>query len=112
MYDNYGYALRITPRPTYSRPGYQIFAPHFLICYDNFLIQKGESMDCPKCGTWNPEDKDVCWRCQEPLPKIVAKEKRKPIIFLGLPLWAWLVVLAIFFVPLLGQCLMAAPPAG
>jgi len=54
-------------------------------------------MDCPKCGTWNPDDKLVCWRCQAEMPKPVEKKKRKPRIFLGLPPWAW-VMLAIMLV--------------
>ncbi len=49
-------------------------------------------MECPNCHTWNPDDKLVCWRCQTPLPKPVEKKKRQPIVFLGLPLWAWLVL--------------------
>jgi hypothetical protein len=57
-------------------------------------------MDCPECGTWNPDDKLVCWRCQTELPKPVEKKIRKPRIFLGLPLWAWvmLVIMLVFFV--------------
>ena len=42
-------------------------------------------MDCPKCGTWNPDDKQVCWRCQTEMPKPVEIKKSKPRIFLGLP---------------------------
>lgn len=67
--------------------------------------------DCTNCGTWNPDDKDVCWRCQTKLVKPVVKEKRKPQVFLGLPLWTWLVLAVIMVAPLFGQC-MAAPPAG
>ncbi len=67
-------------------------------------------MDCPKCGTWNPEDKDVCWRCQETLPRPVVKEKRKPMVFMGLPVWAWVVVVVIFLAPMLGQCISLTPP--
>jgi hypothetical protein len=26
-------------------------------------------MDCPKCGTYNPEDRTTCWRCDAELPK-------------------------------------------
>jgi hypothetical protein len=69
-------------------------------------------MNCPNCNTWNPDDKDVCWRCQTPLPRPVVKEKRKPVIFLGLPLWAWIVVLVIFLMPMLGQCFMMPPVPG
>ncbi|MBI1294778.1 hypothetical protein GC175_07445 [bacterium] len=69
-------------------------------------------MNCPNCNTWNPDDKDVCWRCQTPLPRPVEKKPRKPMVFFGLPLWAWVVVLVIFFAPLLGQCFFVGPPPG
>jgi hypothetical protein len=42
----------------------------------------------------------------------VVKEKRKPVVFLGLPLWAWIVVLVIFLAPMLGQCFMMPPVPG
>ncbi len=62
-------------------------------------------MDCPKCGTWNPDDKEVCWRCQTPLPKPEPpRRKRQPQLFLGLPLWAWMVVLLLFLAPTFAQC--------
>ncbi|MFC2015799.1 DUF2116 family Zn-ribbon domain-containing protein [Chloroflexota bacterium] len=32
-------------------------------------------MDCPNCGVYNPEDRQVCWRCHEELPK--PKEPKK-----------------------------------
>ena len=35
-------------------------------------------MDCPKCKTYNPEDREKCWRCNEPLPKPVEQKKRDP----------------------------------
>ena len=50
--------------------------------------------NCLNCGTWNPEDKNVCWRCQTELPKPVVKKKRGPMRVLGLSIWIWL---AIFF---------------
>ncbi len=65
---------------------------------------------CPQCGTWNPDDKNVCWRCQAPLPKPEpVKKKRSSATFWGMPLWVWLVFLAFFLVnllwPLLGHFL-------
>lgn len=51
---------------------------------------------CPNCGTWNPDDKRVCWRCQTPLPKPEPKRPRGRALYLGLPLWVW-VLLALFF---------------
>lgn len=52
--------------------------------------------NCTHCGTWNPEDKIVCWRCQTELPKPVAKKKRGQLRVLGVPLWLWLA--GLFFV--------------
>jgi predicted nucleic acid-binding Zn ribbon protein len=69
-------------------------------------------MDCPKCGTWNPDDKQVCWRCQTPMPKPVEKKKKQPIVFLGLPVWAWIVVGGMLVVWLVAQTMgpaMLAP---
>jgi predicted nucleic acid-binding Zn ribbon protein len=36
-------------------------------------------MDCPNCGVYNPEERQVCWRCNEELPKPKPKKKREPI---------------------------------
>jgi uncharacterized paraquat-inducible protein A len=59
----------------------------------------GESkvaMQCLKCNTWNPDDKVVCWRCQAELPRPVEeKKKREARAFLGLPPWAWVVLVAL-----------------
>ena len=33
-------------------------------------------MDCPNCGVYNPEDRQVCWRCDQPLPKPKEPKKR------------------------------------
>lgn len=65
--------------------------------------------DCPNCKTWNPDDKDVCWRCQTKLPPPVEKKKKKPQILFGLPLWTWIIVVLLFIAPLFSQCL-AVPP--
>lgn len=62
-------------------------------------------MICPKCGTWNPDDKQVCWRCQAELPKPVEKKKRKPFVFLGLPAWAWAVLSAMLILWIAAQCM-------
>ena len=52
--------------------------------------------DCPNCGTWNPEDKTVCWRCQTEMPKPQQKKEKKKMRILGLPWWMFLAV--IFFI--------------
>jgi predicted nucleic acid-binding Zn ribbon protein len=33
-------------------------------------------MDCPNCGVYNPEDRQVCWRCNQELPKPEEPKKR------------------------------------
>jgi predicted nucleic acid-binding Zn ribbon protein len=33
-------------------------------------------MDCPNCGVYNPEDRMVCWRCDQELPKPKKPKKR------------------------------------
>jgi len=35
-------------------------------------------MNCPSCGTYNPEDREVCWRCDKPLPKPKPQKKKDP----------------------------------
>jgi len=47
--------------------------------------------DCPNCGTWNPDDKQVCWRCQTEMPK-PKPPKKKPTRVLGMPIWTWVVL--------------------
>ena len=60
--------------------------------------------DCTNCGTWNPDDKDVCWRCQTVLPRPVEEKPKRRMMLLGMPVWVWVVVALIFVVPLFGQC--------
>ena len=59
-------------------------------------------MDCPNCKTWNPEDKEVCWRCQTPLPKPKPPKKRSATG--GFANWMWLLIVAFFAMSLLAQC--------
>lgn len=63
-------------------------------------------MDCPKCGTWNPDDKRVCWRCQAEMPKPVEKKpKRTQRIIMGLPVWAWVLLAMMIVSWSAAQCL-------
>jgi hypothetical protein len=62
-------------------------------------------MDCPKCGTWNPDDKHVCWRCQTELPKPIEKKSRRPAVLFGLPVWVWAMFGVLLALWVLGQCL-------
>lgn len=56
-------------------------------------------MDCPNCGVYNPEGRDICWRCDKELPKPKEPKKRRgdPAvamrrmwIIIGLALIIWL----------------------
>ncbi len=62
-------------------------------------------MNCPKCGTWNPEDKQVCWRCQTEMPKPVTKKEKKNFMFMGLPAWSWAIIVLMFIAMFVVQCL-------
>jgi predicted nucleic acid-binding Zn ribbon protein len=63
--------------------------------------------NCPNCGTWNPDDKTVCWRCQTELPKPQEKKKKTPRRFAGLPLYLWIAM--VFFIVMLiaSQCFVS-----
>jgi len=65
-------------------------------------------MDCPNCGTWNPDDKNVCWRCQTTLPKPEEKKKkRKPLTIFGLPAWILIILAVMLLLPFFSQCMGA-----
>ena len=34
-------------------------------------------MDCPNCRVYNPEDRLVCWRCDQELPKPRETKKQR-----------------------------------
>jgi hypothetical protein len=60
-------------------------------------------MNCPKCKTWNPDDKQLCWRCQAELPKPQPpKTKRQST---GFPTWMWIVIVVFFALTAFAQCM-------
>jgi predicted nucleic acid-binding Zn ribbon protein len=64
-------------------------------------------MDCPNCGVYNPEDRVVCWRCDQELPKPPKPKKKKDPavamrrmwIIVGIALVIW--VLLTWILPML-----------
>lgn len=58
-------------------------------------------MDCPKCGTWNPDDKTRCWRCGADLPKLPERKKERRQ---GSQTWVWIAAGLIFVVMTLLRC--------
>lgn len=68
-------------------------------------------MNCPNCNTWNPDDKEVCWRCQAELPKVTPKKPKRQT-FGGFPIWMWIALVLFFLATSFGQCMfVGAPPA-
>ncbi|MBV7330053.1 hypothetical protein KFU94_17770 [Chloroflexi bacterium TSY] len=66
-------------------------------------------MDCPNCNTWNPADKEVCWRCQTELPR-PEPPKRKRQTFGGLPIWVWGALIVLFIIMNFGSCMALGTP--
>jgi hypothetical protein len=67
-------------------------------------------MNCTKCNTWNPDDKNYCWRCNALLPKPVEVKPKRTVTLGGLPIWMWIVMALFFAALLLGQCFFLRPP--
>ncbi|MHB0877629.1 MAG: hypothetical protein ACYC5O_16450 [Anaerolineae bacterium] len=60
-------------------------------------------MDCPNCGTYNPENRTQCWKCDELLP--VKKEtKRRDQQSGRMSPWTWIVLAVLGAVWVLGMC--------
>lgn len=68
--------------------------------------------ECPNCGTWNPEDKRVCWRCQTEMPR--PKPEKKPLLILGMRPWVWIVLAVLLIVWVAMTCggPRVMPPSG
>jgi len=57
-------------------------------------------MDCPNCGVYNPEERDICWRCDQTLPKPKEPKKksdpqsamRRMWIIIGIVLVIWILL--------------------
>ena len=58
-------------------------------------------MECPKCGTWNPDDKVRCWRCSAELPRPPEPRKSRK---LSSQTWLWVVAILFSLLTLLAQC--------
>ena len=56
-------------------------------------------MECKKCGTWNPDDKIRCWRCNAELPKPPEPRKSKKI---NSQTWMWIMVAAFIILTMTG----------
>jgi len=59
-------------------------------------------VDCPKCGTWNPDDKTRCWRCNEELPR--PKPKQVKTRRFGSMTWLWVVIAILAVLMIVQTC--------
>jgi len=58
-------------------------------------------MDCPECGTWNPEDKIHCWRCGADLPEPAQRGGRHKS---SSQIWLWVAAVLFLVGATLVQC--------
>jgi hypothetical protein len=58
-------------------------------------------MECEKCGTWNPDDKIRCWRCNAELPRPPEPKKQSRI---NRQTWMWILVAIFILVTTLFRC--------
>ena len=61
-----------------------------------------KEMNCPNCGTYNPEDRETCWRCDKPLPKPQEKKKRDPQK--SAQTWLYIAIAVFFLFTILQMC--------
>lgn len=63
-------------------------------------------MDCPECGTWNPDDKVRCWRCNAQLPSLPEPRKRRArgTRSNSAQVWIWVMAVLLLVVMTLIQC--------
>ncbi len=62
-------------------------------------------MDCQQCGTWNPDDRTFCWRCNEELPRPPQETKRRPGAGWSRRTW-WIVIVAVLILWIVISCLL------
>jgi hypothetical protein len=66
-------------------------------------------MKCVNCGTWNPDDKVRCWRCNAELPKPPEPRKSKKI---SSQTWMWILVAIFILITTLFRCNALNPGGG
>jgi hypothetical protein len=58
-------------------------------------------MECRECGTWNPDDKAKCWRCNAELPLPPKPRKSRK---LSSQTWLWVIAILFSLLTVLAQC--------
>jgi len=69
-------------------------------------------MECPNCGTFNPDDRQNCWRCDAVLP--TPKPKKKRDAQSSAKLWLYIAIAVFAVVTILQTCGISVPglPSG
>jgi hypothetical protein len=67
-------------------------------------------MDCPNCGTYNPEGRDRCWRCDKELPPPKPERKKNPQK--SAQTWLYVAVAIFAVVTVLQMCGIWSPGGG
>jgi predicted nucleic acid-binding Zn ribbon protein len=67
-------------------------------------------MDCPNCGTYNPKDREKCWRCDEPLPTPEPRERRDPQK--RAQTWLYVIIAIFAVITVLQMCGLQMPGVG
>jgi hypothetical protein len=61
-------------------------------------------VDCPECGTWNPDDKLRCWRCGTTLPIPAPPRKTWRV---NAQVWIWIAFIGLLVLSTLVRCAIA-----
>ena len=61
-------------------------------------------MDCPECGTWNPDDRLRCWRCNASLAMPELPKKRR----VNRQIWIWIAFIILLVLSTLIRCAIAS----
>jgi len=69
--------------------------------------RRANDMNCPNCGTYNPEGREKCWRCDKPLPKPRPQKKKDPQKTARI--WLYVAVAVFLVVTLLQTCGLKLP---
>ncbi|HHX44083.1 MAG TPA: hypothetical protein GX714_08890 [Chloroflexi bacterium] len=64
-------------------------------------------MNCPNCGTYNPEGRTTCWRCDKELPKPKPQKRRNPQK--SAQTWLYVIVAVFLVYTLLQMCGVPLP---
>ena len=71
-------------------------------------VEWAEKMNCPHCGTYNPQERTTCWRCDQELPKPALEKKKKDPRKL-LNRWIYVAIMVFVILNVLQMCGFGSP---